>query len=963
MGLKSNVWRGVSASAGLLLGLVFLLGNLAIDRQTDVNLFLGTTAPKTSGTGDALYFKSSYASAQEVVAAEKDHNIRMQEEASVLLKNKANALPLKSSERRVSLFGRAVADPVYRGQSGGAAFSGTSFHDALTGEGFAINETLFSAYQSSKTSRVTTSYEAVIAGSSPRSTIGEETSSFYTAALQASYATDYNDAAIVMFSRTAGEGKDLAKVDADGVAQLSLHQSEKDLLLMLKSSKDAGQIKKIIVLINSAFPMDLGFLEDDATYGVDAALSIGNPGNYGFIGVADILVGKADPSGHLADTYSANSLSSPAMQNFGDYTFSGMTGLYKNKYVVCAEGLYVGYKYYESRYADSVMARGNASGNYGVFAAGKTSWDYADEMVYPFGYGTSYASFQQTLKSLEWDRDAHQVKAVVNVKNVSSSTYSGKSKDVVELYVSLPYTEGGAEKSAIQLVDFAKSSALGVGEEEDITFTTSDYMFATYDNQATNGKDTSKKGCYTFDSGDYLFAIGSDAHDALNNTLSLAGYSGLKNADGTSVSGDSSLAKKVTLDVLDNVTYAVSPYTGAVVSNQFDDIDLNHFIPNKAPFFSRKDYASFPKETSTIDPSEEIKKLMENDNYTKPASSPEISAYKYGQTVTKKWIEMKDVPLSGEYTAKDGTKADGATSWDSFVDQLSVAELCQIAGEVMIGSIVLINAIGSGLLPILVKGIDITETLADGTSKVVTLGTQYNPQFYNILVPITVVVSAIYTAMAVLAIWNKDRPEFWGVDANAKAATFKDYLHILRDNSQIRWLVLSSGFNKLASTIATSGTVAYLLYDIMMKQSGSSYNGLYLPVYVLSFVFMGVFFVFGTKTASAKGQKRAIVQYTAFALLFYVGLMVMLFIWDPSNPDKVLTLLRWDANHKMYLTINLFTVIWIILYGCGYGAYNCCSEMCIPMVADCTDYETYRSGNYVPGIMSGKRTLLDKTAM
>jgi len=683
MGLKSNVWRGVSASAGLLLGLVFLLGNLAIDRQTDVNLFLGTTAPKTSGTGDALYFKSSYASAQEVVAAEKDHNIRMQEEASVLLKNKANALPLKSSERRVSLFGRAVADPVYRGQSGGAAFSGTSFHDALTGEGFAINETLFSAYQSSKTSRVTTSYEAVIAGSSPRSTIGEETSSFYTAALQASYATDYNDAAIVMFSRTAGEGKDLAKVDADGVAQLSLHQSEKDLLLMLKSSKDAGQIKKIIVLINSAFPMDLGFLEDDATYGVDAALSIGNPGNYGFIGVADILVGKADPSGHLADTYSANSLSSPAMQNFGDYTFSGMTGLYKNKYVVCAEGLYVGYKYYESRYADSVMARGNASGNYGVFAAGKTSWDYADEMVYPFGYGTSYASFQQTLKSLEWDRDAHQVKAVVNVKNVSSSTYSGKSKDVVELYVSLPYTEGGAEKSAIQLVDFAKSSALGVGEEEDITFTTSDYMFATYDNQATNGKDTSKKGCYTFDSGDYLFAIGSDAHDALNNTLSLAGYSGLKNADGTSVSGDSSLAKKVTLDVLDNVTYAVSPYTGAVVSNQFDDIDLNHFIPNKAPFFSRKDYASFPKETSTIDPSEEIKKLMENDNYTKPASSPEISAYKYGQTVTKKWIEMKDVPLSGEYTAKDGTKADGATSWDSFVDQLSVAELCQIAGEVM----------------------------------------------------------------------------------------------------------------------------------------------------------------------------------------------------------------------------------------------------------------------------------------
>jgi len=310
------------------------------------------------------------------------------------------------------------------------------------------------------------------------------------------------------------------------------------------------------------------------------------------------------------------------------------------------------------------------------------------------------------------------------------------------------------------------------------------------------------------------------------------------------------------------------------------------------------------------------------------------------------------------YTAQCACTKAGQTCLSNDPHQRSQFALWDMVG--MIGSIVLINAIGSGLLPILVKGIDITETLADGTSKVVTLGTQYNPQFYNILVPITVVVSAIYTAMAVLAIWDKDRPEFWGVDANAKAATFKDYLHILHDNSQIRWLVLSSGFNKLASTIATSGTVAYLLYDIMMKQSGSSYNGLYLPVYVLSFVFMGVFFVFGTKTASAKGQKRAIVQYTAFALLFYVGLVVMLLIWDPSNPDKVLTLLRWDSSHKMYLTINLFTIIWIILYGCGYGAYNCCSEMCIPMVADCTDYETYRSGNYVPGIMGTIFSLIDK---
>lgn len=310
------------------------------------------------------------------------------------------------------------------------------------------------------------------------------------------------------------------------------------------------------------------------------------------------------------------------------------------------------------------------------------------------------------------------------------------------------------------------------------------------------------------------------------------------------------------------------------------------------------------------------------------------------------------------YTAQCACTKAGQTCLSNDPHQRSQFALWDMIG--MIGSIVLVNAIGGGLLPIIVPKIKITEMLADGTTKVQELGSQYNPMFYNILVPIVIVVSAIYTAMAVAAIWDKDRPEFWGVDSNAKAAGFKDYLHIIAKNSQIRWLVLSSGFNKLASTIATSGTVAVLLYDIMMKTSGSSYNGLYLPVYVLSFIFMGVFFILGTKTASAKGQKRAITQYTAFAFLFYIGLVIMLCIWDPNDPNKVLTLLHWRQDGSIYVTINVFTIVWIILYGCGYGAYNCCSEMCIPMVADCTDYETYRSGNYVPGIMGTIFSLIDK---
>lgn len=322
----------------------------------------------------------------------------------------------------------------------------------------------------------------------------------------------------------------------------------------------------------------------------------------------------------------------------------------------------------------------------------------------------------------------------------------------------------------------------------------------------------------------------------------------------------------------------------------------------------------------------------------------------------------------------------------------------------MIGSIVLVNLIGQGLLPMLVETIPVFDAngipldangnmlmpvldalgnqlkdpngnllfqLLDAAGNPVflagepvyalqeVLGVQYNPAFYNILVPIVVVVSAGYTVLALIAIWKKDRPEFWGLDTQGEKAKMKDYLGLLKNNSQIRWLVLSAGMNKFASTIATSVGVGVLLYGIMM----GAYNGLYIPLYALSFVFMGIFFILGAKTAGRKGQKRAVTQYTAIAILFYIVLIIMLSIWDPNNPQTKLSILLLGnnaPNGSFGISINFFTVIWIVMYGCGYGAYNCCSEMCIPMVADCTDYETYRSGNYVPGIMGTVFSFADK---
>ncbi len=304
----------------------------------------------------------------------------------------------------------------------------------------------------------------------------------------------------------------------------------------------------------------------------------------------------------------------------------------------------------------------------------------------------------------------------------------------------------------------------------------------------------------------------------------------------------------------------------------------------------------------------------------------------------------------------------------------------------MIGSIVLVNIMAGGVLTneaICQKGIIFyEETIANGGKTVADIiaelgagateqyqavisaldpnatyvylrGAAYGSQFYDIMVPFVVIVSAVYTIMAVAAIWEKDKPEFWGVAS--EPAKIKDYIGILNGNKEIRWLVLSSGLNKLASTVATSGTVAFLLYGCLM----GDYNGLYIPFYALCFVFMGIFFLWGSKTAGRKGQKRGVAQFTVFAFLFYIGVLIMLCIFDPNNAATHLSLFK-TVDGKFTLTINAYTIFFIILYGCGYGAFNCCDNLTIPMVADCTDYETYRSGKYVPGIMGTIFSLVDK---
>ena len=640
---KSNIWRGLTALLSLVLCLTSFGTALAFTREGDVNLFLGTLPPAQSVTDDTNYYPSAYSTKEEMREDLRKHIIETQEEGSVLLRNENNALPISSSSS-VTLFGYSAVTPVYHGGSGGPGNTGTNLYDALKEAGVKINDTVYSAIANATSSRTKTG----LIGEVPASTYSGTESSF----------SDYSDAAIYVMSRYGGEEGDLNHgLQGDwqegpaGVRELALHQEEIDTLNLIKNSG----FKKIIVVLNSGYAMELGDLPD---YGVDSILWIGYPGSCGMYGVANILTGKADPSGRNVITYATNSLSSAAMQNAGDFTFSNLTGLYKNKYLVYAEGIYVGYKYYETRYNDEVLGINNATSSKGAYAG--SEWHYDDEMVYTFGAGKSYADFTQELLSLTWDKTTHKVNAEVKVTN--NGGFDGKSKDVVQLYVQLPWEKGQTEKSAIQLVDFEKTGYLADGESEVVKLEFSDYMFAAYDDKAVNGADPSKTGSYVFDAGDYYFAIGDDAHDALNNVLK---------AKGADVDGDAAKTAMETLAETDNKTWAVSPYTGEVVSNHFEDRDINYFIEGAVTYMTRADWNTFPDTVTTLEATAEIKNLMENFQYSKPADAPDISVYNYKQSNGLSFIDMKDVPFDDNET------------WDKFIDQLTVSELAQIVGDKM----------------------------------------------------------------------------------------------------------------------------------------------------------------------------------------------------------------------------------------------------------------------------------------
>ena len=237
------------------------------------------------------------------------------------------------------------------------------------------------------------------------------------------------------------------------------------------------------------------------------------------------------------------------------------------------------------------------------------------------------------------------------------------------------------------------------------------------------------------------------------------------------------------------------------------------------------------------------------------------------------------------------------------------------------------------------------------------LAGDYNATWFAIMTPIGIVVSVLLTVLAVIGIWEKDQTKYFGLGGKQETVKVSEYIGIIKGNKPLQRLMIAGGGCKLALSIATNMTVLIMLYSCMM----GNYDNLYLPMMVVGYIFSVPFFALTVRTSQKHGQKRSLMTYVAVALICYIGVLVMLLLWRQGDPAWNLTVYSGKLfGEGFQVTINLYTILFVLFFGIGYGAYYSTADMPIPMVADCADYETYRSGKFIPGIMGTLFSLVDK---
>ena len=232
----------------------------------------------------------------------------------------------------------------------------------------------------------------------------------------------------------------------------------------------------------------------------------------------------------------------------------------------------------------------------------------------------------------------------------------------------------------------------------------------------------------------------------------------------------------------------------------------------------------------------------------------------------------------------------------------------------------------------------------------------YNGKWYAVMTPVGIVISALLTVLAIVGIWEKDNAKHFGLGgAEPQKLKVSEYVAIVRGNKPLQRLMIAGGGCKLAQSIANNMTVLIMLYACMM----GNYDGLYLPLMVAGFAFSAPFFLLTVRTAQKKGQKASLMRYVTVALAAYAVVLALLLLWKQGDPARTLRLYEM-VDGKFRISTNLYTILFTVAYGIGYGAYFSTADMPIPMVADCADYETYKSGKFIPGIMGTMFSLVDK---
>ena len=675
MSRKRNLWRGLTTLTASLLTVSVAAGPVVDSYRTDIDKFLGTksSAMVTDSTDEDLYtYKSDYSSTTELLDSIEDLGERMSEEGTVLLKNENNALPLSKDEtQKLSLLGFSSYYPVQGGDMGsslsvnkGTDADTVDFVEALNAKGFSINEDLQKLYKSLEADFKTEvnmwgnimeyyhitapATDGVFASKEPSQEKMDSVDDKWKDSMD-----DYNVMLVTIGRSSTENGTYLPGVDGVDASQnlnqtdpLGLSDDERDLINAAVEAKENNG-GKVIVMLNNANAMEIDEIKNND--GVDAIMEIGFPGGYGFYGVADILSGEANPSGHLTDTYAVTNANSPAAQNFGNYEWTNADpSVNINAEEVEAEDIYTGYKYYETRYADTVLGQGNADATVGS-STGK-AWNYDDEVSYPFGYGLSYTTFEQTLKSVDVDLANRTVTAEVDVKNTGDVA----GKDVVQLYTSVPYTdydvENKVEKSAVQLLDYEKTDMIEPGESQTVTITADAQDMASWDSSCENEAGTT--GNWILDNGTYYFTVGNGAHEAVNNVLA---------AQDQDVEGNKDNVQTWELGDFDSSSFAVT-LNGTPVENQLQDADLNNWMEDTVTYLSRNDWeGTWPETYKDLTATDEMISTMADD-YSDIEANGDPSSVTFGADNGMTLANMKGV--------EDITDE----RWSTLMDQLTLEE-------------------------------------------------------------------------------------------------------------------------------------------------------------------------------------------------------------------------------------------------------------------------------------------------